>query len=181
MGGILSSQLHQREDQELRERLGMGRKEVQIVVDSWAEVKKFGAEKAGIILFKRFFIAAPDTFHMFDEFRDLPDWEESREFKHHCKIVMNIVGSAVNLLREPESLDSTLEYLGLKHEGFAITQAHFDLMGVEFLETLKEALGVKYTKEVEVAWLALYTYITKIIMMGMYRMEVGVKKMDDST
>jgi hemoglobin-like flavoprotein len=99
-------------------------------------LKKLGYR---IILFKRFFIAAPDTFLMFDEFRDLPDWEESRKFKHHCKIVMNIIGSAVNILREPESLDSTLEYLGLKHEGFAITQAHFDLMGVEFLETLKDA------------------------------------------
>lgn len=176
MGGILASVMKNKEDEELKARIGMGTKDVQVIVDSWAEVKAFGAERAGIILFKRLFIAAPETFGQFEDFRDLPDWENSKEFKHHCKIVMNIVGSAVSLLKDPDSLNSTLEYLGMKHEGFNITQQHFDILGVELIATLKEALGPKLTPAVQEAWVTMYAYIARIIIMGMQRMEVGVAK-----
>lgn len=167
--------MQEKEDQALRERLGLDTKQIQLITDSWQEVKKFGTEQAGIILFKKLFIAAPETFYMFDEFKDIQYWEDSKEFKHHCKIVMNIVGGAVGLLKDPESLDSTLEYLGLKHEGFAITQRHFDIMGVELINTFREALGPKVcTPEVEKAWIIMYEYLVRIIVLGMNRMEVGV-------
>jgi nitric oxide dioxygenase len=175
MGGILASVMKQKEEEVIQTHTGMTPKQIDQVVHSWAEVKKFGAEKAGIILFKRFFIVAPETFKMFEDFRDEGNWEESKQFKHHCKIVMNIVGSAVGLLKDPESLDSTLEYLGMKHEGFEISAKHFELMGVELLETLREILKNDMTSEVENAWLAMYKYITNIIVLGMNRMEVGVK------
>ncbi len=175
MGGILAGVMKQKEEEAIQGHTGMTAKQIEQVVNSWAEVKKFGAEKAGIILFTRFFKVAPETFEMFEDFRALQKWQESKEFKHHCKIVMNIVGSAVGLLKDPESLDSTLEYLGMKHEGFNITPQHFDLMGVELLETLREILKNDMTPEVEKAWLAMYKYVANIIIMGMNRMEVGVK------
>lgn len=179
MGGILASAMKNKEDEALRAKIGLDTRQIERIVESWAEVKKFGTERAGIILFKRLFIAAPETFQTFVHFKDIPNWEESREFKHHCKIVMNILGSAVGLLRDPESLDSTLEYLGFQHEGFTITQEHFDIMGVELIHTLKEALGSKLTPDVEAAWLNMYTYITKIIVRGMNQMENGMKQTID--
>ena len=179
MGGILTGTMKSREDEELRKRLGMNGQQVNLVVESWNDVKAYGTEAVGIILFKRFFKVRPETFTMFEDFRDLSKWENSREFKHHCKIVMNIVGAAVGLLRDPESLDSTLEYLGLKHQGFSITKDHFDVMGVELIETLREAIGSKLTPETEAAWLCMYTYITRAILSGMDYMEKGVSKMKD--
>lgn len=176
MGGILVKAMCDKEDEALMERLGMTRKQIDLVVDSWPEIKKFGTEKAGIVLFVRFFKVAPDTFSMFEDFKNIKEWEQSPEFRHHCKIVMNIVGSAVGLLKDPDSLESTLEYLGLKHDGFAITEKHFDLMGVELIETLRAAMGAKLTPELIDAWLAMYKYIVKIILMGMAQMEGGVKK-----
>jgi hemoglobin-like flavoprotein len=176
MGGGLARFMQSKEDKELREHIGLGTREVQAIVDSWSEVKAFGAERAGIILFKRLFIAAPETFLMFPDFKDLPDWEESKEFKHHCRIVMNIVGTAVSLLKDPDSLDGTLEYLGLKHEGFAISQQHFDILGVELIHTLREAIGTKLTPAVETAWTQMYKYIAEIIVKGMHRMEIGVAR-----
>mmetsp|Transcript_20574 Transcript_20574/g.15159 ORF Transcript_20574/g.15159 Transcript_20574/m.15159 type:complete len:185 (-) Transcript_20574:13-567(-) len=175
MGG-LASVLQKSDEKMLREHIGLGNREVQDIVDSWQEVKAFGAERAGIILFKRLFIAAPETFQMFADFKDLPNWEDSREFKHHCRIVMNIVGTAVSLLKDPDSLDGTLEYLGLKHEGFAITQEHFDILGVELIHTLREALGPKLTPAVEKAWSQMYKYIADIIIRGMHYMEREVAK-----
>lgn len=175
MGGGLASLMRNKEDVMLKERIGLGTKDVQAIVDSWSEVKAFGAERAGIILFKRLFIAAPETFSQFSEFRDLPNWEDSKEFKHHCRIVMNIVGTAVSLLKDPDSLDGTLEYLGLKHEGFNITQEHFDILGVELIHTLREALGPKLTPPVEQAWTQMYKYIADIIIKGMHHMEMVTK------
>lgn len=174
MGG-LASVLQGKDDKLLREHIGLGTRDVEAIAQSWGEVKAFGAERAGIILFKRLFIAAPETFLMFSDFKDIPNWEESREFKHHCRIVMNIVGTAVSLLKDPESLDGTLEYLGLKHEGFAITQQHFDILGVELIHTLREALGPKLTPGVEQAWTQMYTYIADIIVKGMRHMETITK------
>ncbi len=176
MGGILASAMQSKEDEALRAKIGLDTRQIQSIVDSWNEVKKFGTERAGIILFKRLFIAAPETFQTFVHFKDLPNWEESKEFKHHCKIVMNIIGSAVGLLRDPESLDSTLEYLGYQHEGFTITQRHFDIMGVELINTLREAIGNKLTPDVERAWGNMYVYIAKIIIDGMHQMEKGMKQ-----
>lgn len=171
MGAATSCASESKEDKSLREHIGMDNSEVEDIVKSWEAVRKFGAEQAGIILFKKVFAAAPETLQMFEAFRDIPDYENSKEFKHHCKIVMNIVGSAVGLLRDPESLDSTLEYLGLKHDGFGITQAHFDLMGGLMMETLREAIGSKFTPAVEKAWLKMYNYTAKLILDGMSRME----------
>lgn len=168
MGGIISK------DKALQDHLGLSNHQIKLISDSWQLIKAHGTEKTGAILFIRFFEVAPETFYMFSEFRGIEEWKISREFGHHCKIVMNIIGGAVGLLRDPESLDSTLEYLGLKHEGFAINESHFDLMGVELIATLREVLVDKLTSDVEAAWKAFYAYIAKIIIMGMNRMEVGV-------
>jgi hemoglobin-like flavoprotein len=176
MGGILATQMKRKEDEALRARVGLDSRQIQLIADSWHDVKEFGTEQAGIVLFKKFFIKAPETFQMFDEFKDLPNWADSKEFRHHCKIVMNIVGSAVGLLRDPDSLESTLEYLGLKHDGFSITQEHFDVMGVELMDTFREALGPKFTPDIERAWGIFYVYIVKVIVMGMEHMMAAAKK-----
>lgn len=177
MGGGLGTLIQSAQDRSLREHIGLGTRDVQAIADSWNEVKAFGAERAGIVLFKRLFIAAPETFFMFSDFKDLPDWEESKQFKHHCRIVMNIVGTAVSLLKDPDSLDGTLEYLGMKHEGFAISRAHFDILGVELIHTLREALGSKLTPAVEQAWTQMFKYISEVIIKGMNHMEVGMAKL----
>eukprot|EP01031_Cornospumella_fuschlensis_P034763 gene34763-42097_t len=181
MGGILTSTMKSKEDEALRQKLGMTSKQVQDVMDSWNDVKEFGTEKTGILLFKRFFKVQPETFNMFEDFKDIKDWENSAQFKHHCKIVMNIVGAAVGLLKDPESLDSTLEYLGLKHQGFNITKEHFDIMGVELMGVLREALGSKFTPDKEQAWMCMYAYVTKVIMVGMDAMEAGIGRMMESS
>jgi hemoglobin-like flavoprotein len=171
MGGIITNLMVNKEEEALKLHIGMSHREIDIVVSSWADIKKFGAEEAGVILFKRFFTVQPATFMMFAAFKDEKNWETSKEFKHHCKIVMNIIGSAVGLLKDPDSLDSTLEYLGMKHDDFGITSEHFDIMGRELIETYREILGPKLTPEVTDAWLKFYKYTVKMILEGMKTME----------
>ncbi len=169
MGGVLASVMEQKEDEAIQSHTGLTHRQVDIIIHTWADIKKFGAEEAGVIMFLRIFKAAPETLSMFRDFRDAQHWAQSKEFRHHCKIWMNILGSAVGLLKDPDSLDSTLEYLGMKHEGFNITMAHFDLMGVEFIETFREILGNDMTPEVEKAWKAMYKFMADFIIAGMNR------------
>lgn len=179
MGAILASAMHSKEDQELREKIGLDRKGVQIIHDTWQDVKKFGAEEAGVELFLKVFAAAPQTLAMFEEFRDIPDWKKSANFRHHCKIFMNIVGSSVSLLHDPDNLLGTLEYLGLKHEGFGITQEHFDLMEGLWMDTFREILGAKFTPQVQEIWTIFYRYMALIIIKNMRDLTAGVAKFNE--
>jgi hemoglobin-like flavoprotein len=176
MGAIFASAMRSKEDEELRAKIGLDKKGTQVIHDTWQDVKKFGQEEAGIVLFKKVFAAAPQTLRMFEEFRDIPNWQESDNFRHHCKIFMNIVGSAVSLLHDPDNLLGTLEYLGLKHEGFGITQEHFDLMEELWMDTFHEIMGSKFTPEVRDLWTIFYRYMASVIVKNMRDLEKGVAK-----
>lgn len=172
MGGMLSDSMRAQKDAALTKKFGINSHQIQGILDSWHELKKYGTEKAGVILFKKFFIIAPETLNMFKEFSREKDWEQSPLFRHHCKIWMNVMGSAVILLKDPDSLESTLEYLGMKHDGLAITKQHFLYMGDAMVETLSECLGPDIaTPEVLEAWKIMYKYIVQSVVEGMDQRE----------
>lgn len=188
MGSVVSVLSGSKPD-ELEILTGLKPKHVNALFESWNHIKNFGTENAGKILFIRFFIVAPETFQTFADFRDLEDWKNSSSFAHHCKIVMNIIGSVIQMLKTPDSIESTLDYLGLKHEGFNITQQHFDLMGIEFLELVRIVTFSKSKSLDEVppedqklseltieSWKIFYTFVANSIMKGMKRMEDTLKK-----
>lgn len=180
MGAVFASAMQSKEDQELREKIGLDRKGVKIIHDTWMEIKKFGPEEAGVKLFLKVFAAAPQTLGMFEEFRADPNWKQSPNFRHHCRIFMNIVGSSVSLLHDPDNLLGTLEYLGLKHEGFGITQEHFDLMEGLWMDTWEEILGPKFTPEVKEIWIVFYRYMGEIIVKNMRGLAAGVAKFSET-
>ena len=113
--------------------------QLQAVINSWQIVKAFGSEKIGKIIFMKIFLVAPETFKMF-RFQDDPDWENSRMFRHHCKIVVNIIGSVVKNLKKPDLLKKHLDELGLKHSFFPITPRHFDILGDEITVAFKSVI-----------------------------------------
>jgi hypothetical protein len=78
-------------------------REVQIVQNSWEEVKKLGFENVGVLLFKNIFTAAPGALGFFS-FKDLPNLYESKAFKRHATSVVTTVGAAVGGLRDLSNL-----------------------------------------------------------------------------
>lgn len=169
MGG--ASSRRSKESEQIRHQVGLDVKQVQLICESWNDIKAYGTDEIGKTVFKKLFLTVPDTFNMFIHFRDIPNWSESVEYHHHCTVVMHMIGGAIGLLRDPDSLQSTMEYMGLRHEGFAITQMHFDIFGDQLLITLHEALGDKVTPDVDKAWRIFYAYMVRIIMVGMTDME----------
>lgn len=105
---------------------------------------------------------------MFDDFKEDPLWQEGHHFKHHCKTVINIIGTTVALLLKPATLVSHMEYLGLKHSGLGISAHHYEHLGVEFIAALAQVQKEKFTPKCREAWLALYTEISRIMQNSVY-------------
>jgi hemoglobin-like flavoprotein len=142
---------------------------------TWLILHLYGTQQIGIKIFKKIFIIAPETFQMFP-FADDPNWESSRSFLHHAKIVVNIIGSVITSLKNPILMEKHLHELGLKHCLFKITSQHFDLLGEYFLETIEEILGkesLSYNKKIAKNWKIVYEIISRNIQKSMkYHAEV---------
>lgn len=136
--------------------------QIALIAASWEAAKEFGSEEIGILLFKSLFVRAPETFTMFESFAELKDWETSPHFKHHCRVVVNVIGSFVKLLNNPQLLVSHIEFLGLKHNLFNISPRHFEILGEDLLRIFDDKLGKeKFSAESKAAWLIFYTIISK--------------------
>jgi hemoglobin-like flavoprotein len=142
---------------------------------TWLLLHLYGTEQIGIIIFKKIFLIAPETFQMFG-FSEDPNWETSRSFRHHAKIVVNIIGSVVTGLKKPELMEKHLHELGLKHSLFRITSEHFDLLGQYFLEAFEQILGkdsTAFSLKSSEDWKIVYRIISRNIQESMkYHAEV---------
>eukprot|EP01041_Mallomonas_annulata_P005111 gene5111-10229_t len=128
--------------------------QINLIQESWKDVRAIGPEKVGAILFRNIFEAAPGALQMFS-FKDEPNLYESKAFLKHGKTVVNTVGAAVAGLKSANHLIPYLEDLGDTHQGFgngAITKETYDLVGAMLMKTFKTGLGPKFTPELEVAW-----------------------------
>jgi hemoglobin-like flavoprotein len=142
------------------------------LVRTWRMVSLFGSDKIGQKIFKKIFVIAPETFQMFG-FSEDPNWETSRSFLHHAKIVVNIIGSVVNGLRNPQLMEKHLHELGLKHSLFKITSQHFDMLGEYLITAFQEVLGPAFTPSSIDCWNILYRIISRNIQDSMkYHAEV---------
>lgn len=150
----------------------LNEKQINELSRTWLLVSMFGSEKIGILIFKKIFVIAPETFQMFG-FSEDPNWEKSRSFLHHAKIVVNIIGSVVNGLKNPQLMEKHLHELGLKHSLFKITSYHFDLLGEYLITAFQEVLGLTFTNYSAECWKILYHIISRNIQDSMkYHAEV---------
>lgn len=71
-------------------------------------------------------------------------------------------------LRDLNKLAPTLMKLGKIHHdlGKGIGPAHYDLIGAQLVETIRQALGADFTVEVEEAWKRVYAVISATMQSG---------------
>ena len=118
----------------------LSEKHCNLLQRSWPYVDEYGPEKIGAIMFKALFKIHPESFEMFSSFSDDPKWETSVHFKHHCRVVVAIIGSGIKTLKTPEVLCPHLEFLGFQHKLRDIHIVHFTCLGEEMLKALEGAL-----------------------------------------
>ncbi|MET0334132.1 MAG: globin family protein [Rhizobacter sp.] len=78
--------------------------------------------------------------------------------------LMNMFGTAVDLLEHPDALMPALRKLGARHVNYGVKDAHYATVGAALLKTLKQGLGAAYTDDVHHAWVALYGMVSTTMM-----------------
>lgn len=77
--------------------------------------------------------------------------------------LMAMFGKAVRELGNPAMLVPTLRALGLRHQDYGVTDAHYEAYGEALLRTLAQGLGTAYTPEVNEAWTAVFGQIRRVM------------------
>merc|ERR1711862_896909 len=79
--------------------------------------------------------------------------------KAHGGRVVSTVATAVSLLRSLETLVPVLHSLGLRHVGYGVIPAHYDVVGQALIKCLGTALGSNMTPAVTNAYLKVFTIV----------------------
>ena len=86
----------------------------------------------------------------------------------HGKAMIAMIDSVLSLLGpDIEVLEDLLSQLGVRHTRLGVEKEYFPLLGQALFSVLKDALGEKYTKEVEHAWNTVYASLSDEIIKGM--------------
>ena len=75
--------------------------------------------------------------------------------------LMKMIGVAVSLLGEPQTLMPALQRLGRRHADYGVSDEHYDTVGTALLTTLQQGTGVAFTPEVREAWIDVYGVISR--------------------
>jgi hemoglobin-like flavoprotein len=75
--------------------------------------------------------------------------------------LMSMIGTAVQLLDQPQTLLPALRGLGKRHGGYGVRDSHYATVGGALLATLDAGLGAEFTPEVREAWTAMYAIVSR--------------------
>src|SRR3954453_13283534 len=106
------------------------------------------ANQAGIMFYERLFATNPRLRALF-----------SGDIAVQSEKLMQMVGTAVHGLYQPETIVSTFRDLGIRHAGYGVSEADYDTVGAALLWTLEQGLGANFTPEVAEAWTAAYALL----------------------
>lgn len=77
-----------------------------------------------------------------------------------------LIGSlalVVRALDDPEQLVPPLASLGRRHQGYGVSDRHYDLVGEALLATLRQELEASWSAPLHDAWAEAYTLIASIM------------------
>lgn len=107
------------------------------------------------IFYKRLFTLDPSLRPLF-----------KGDMVHQSRMLMAMLGAAVNGLTNLEALVPVVRQLGARHVNYGVQDAHYDTVGSALLWTLDEGLGEKFTPAVRDAWTAAYGLLSSVMLLG---------------
>mmetsp|Transcript_136125 Transcript_136125/g.236585 ORF Transcript_136125/g.236585 Transcript_136125/m.236585 type:complete len:186 (+) Transcript_136125:60-617(+) len=149
------------------EHAALTEKDIVLVEQTWLRIGNLDVEHLGVKLFKNIFQAAPQALQLFS-FKDEAALYESPKLKRHATKVVMIVNTAVSKLRDLDALVPVLKALALKHIGYGVLPAHYDVVGEALIKTLADGLGKDFTIDVKRAWQAVWTFISQTMIGAAY-------------
>lgn len=74
--------------------------------------------------------------------------------------LMQMIGAAVKLLDQPQTLLPVLRTLGARHGGYGVQPKHYATVGGALLLTLEQGLGPAFDAPTRAAWTAMYAIVS---------------------
>lgn len=75
--------------------------------------------------------------------------------------LMQMIGAAVKLLDQPQTLLHVLRQLGARHGGYGVQPSHYATVGGALLLTLEQGLGEAFDAPTRAAWTTLYEIVSR--------------------
>ncbi len=125
--------------------------QIDLVQSSFKKVVPI-ADTAADIFYDRLFEIAPDTRALFPEV-----------MTDQKKKLMQMIGVAVNGLKDLDAIVPAVQDLGARHNGYNVTDAHYDSVGAALLYTLDKGLGDDFTPETKAAWTETYGLLAGVM------------------
>eukprot|EP00927_Polykrikos_kofoidii_P051327 TRINITY_DN45119_c0_g1_i1.p1 TRINITY_DN45119_c0_g1~~TRINITY_DN45119_c0_g1_i1.p1 ORF type:complete len:419 (+),score=114.49 TRINITY_DN45119_c0_g1_i1:111-1367(+) len=143
-------------------------RDIELVQQTFARVAMLGADNVGKVLFMKIFKKAPQALQLFSFGAEgLSDpyrlWRAGGPAVGHAAKVVTTVATAVGLLNNLDQLVPVLQDLGMRHHGYGIVPAHYDVVGEALIESLQLALGPLFTTSVQNAYLKVYTTVKSVM------------------
>ncbi|XP_045162814.2 cytoglobin-1-like isoform X5 [Mercenaria mercenaria] len=142
--------------------------EEKILKEMWVIVKDDIA-KVGIITFISLFETHPEVQNVFMSFRtkNTSDLEYNHILRAHALRVMGTVDKCIYRLDNRDKLRDLMMDLGIRHQNYSVKIEYIDLMGPQFISSIKPHLENMWTEEHERAWENLFQLMCYYMKKGM--------------
>lgn len=118
--------------------------QINLVQKSWEKVEPI-SEQAAEIFYGKLFEKDPSVESLFHG-----------DMLAQGQKLMAMIGSAVGLLNDLDTLVPIVQKLGERHSNYGVKASHYDTVGAALLETLATGLGDEFTDELKSAWTEVY-------------------------
>ena len=124
---------------------------IELVQSSFAKIKPI-APQAGALFYSHLFELAPELRPLFKP--DVTDQGQK---------LMDMLATAVGLLRQPQRLHDAVVQLGSRHAAYGVKPEHFQPVGAALILTLEQGLGADFTPKMKNAWVSLYQELASVM------------------
>ena len=114
------------------------------------------ADAAGLLLYERIFVLAPETRSLFAD-----------DIRPQASRLMAAVKFAVDRLHDLDAVQPFLMKLGARHVGYGVRPEHFEVVAEALLWTLERGLGEAFSPDVREAWAVAWAVIADAMAAGM--------------
>lgn len=125
----------------------MNSTQIQLVKESWGFVI-VKSDEAGELFYSRLFEVAPGVRHLF-----------KGDVKEQSRKLMSMVTVVVSKLDKLDTIISDIRNLAVRHNKYGAKAEHYAVVGECLIWTLQKGLADRWTKQMEEAWLAVYTVL----------------------
>jgi hemoglobin-like flavoprotein len=119
--------------------------QISLVQGTWSKVVPI-SETAASMFYDRLFELDPSLRSLF-----------KKDMTEQKKMVMSMIGTAVNGLSRLERIVPAVQDLGRRHAKYGVKIQHYETVGNALLWTLGQGLGEAFTPPVKDAWVEAYT------------------------